>query len=72
MTEQDKFLARFEAMKALGLVDMKFFVRPGVTATQEEFFADANRIQDEVAHNQGLHNSWPSPDRQYDFAVDAL
>ncbi|WP_431856637.1 hypothetical protein [Azospirillum sp.] len=73
MTEQDKFLARFEDMKARGLIDIKFFVTPGSEDTVDKFFADANRIHDAVADDRSRrHASWPPPKVRYEFGVDSL
>jgi hypothetical protein len=54
MTERDKFIARFEEKKSRGMIDVKFFVRPGVKLTEEEFCAQANHIDDFVGANHHL------------------
>lgn len=52
MTERAKFLARFADKKATGLVDMKFFVKPGETLSEDDFFTQANHIDDYLGKNQ--------------------
>ncbi len=53
MTEREKFAARFDRKKESGLVDMKFFLREGTTLTEEEFFAQANHIDDQIEAGKG-------------------
>ncbi|MFM2042172.1 MAG: hypothetical protein RLY86_748 [Pseudomonadota bacterium] len=48
MTEQEQFIARFNKMRADGLVDIKFFVNPEGDVSVESFFGSLNRIFDAV------------------------
>ncbi|GEO42706.1 hypothetical protein SAE02_68540 [Skermanella aerolata] len=68
MTEQEKFLARFDVMKKNGLIDIKFFVRRSTGVTIEDFFADANRIEDDIeAERTEKLAEFPRPLQQYGF-----
>jgi hypothetical protein len=55
MTEEQRFMARFEQERSNGLVDMKFMVRDGDSLTREEFFGAVNRIDDAIAAGQCTH-----------------
>lgn len=64
MTEREKFVARFESEKNAGLADVKFFVRPGVILTEEEFCAQANHIDTFIDQNPHLaHHDLKALDR---------
>ncbi len=57
MTAQEKFIARFEQLKANGLVDIKFFVKGDVSLTPDEFFSAALRIDQAVEDGKCIRRS---------------
>ena len=67
MTEKEIAMARFNAAKAEGLVDTKFFVVGGPSLSDEEIFAGMNRIDDarengtSVKHESWAHDVNPTP-----------
>lgn len=59
MTEQERFLSRFDDMRAKGLVDIKFFVNRSVALTSESVSAAANRLLDSLDRGEHRgHRIW--------------
>ena len=69
MTEQAKFLARLDAARDQGLVDVKFLFHPSRAVKPEEIFAGLNAIEDSIERGTCFrHTRWdgdePAGERQ--------
>lgn len=59
MTEQAKFLARLDAARKDGLVDVKFLFHPSRAVKPEEIFAGLNAIESSIKDNSCVrHSGW--------------
>lgn len=70
MTEREKFVARFEQKRKDGLVDTKFFVNPEDGFTTEDFFCQANQIDNLVESGDcRRHRTFDENITQKDFSA---
>lgn len=53
--ERDRFVARFNAMAAKGLVDFKLFVQDPHTLSEEELFEALNQFEDAIEAGRAQH-----------------
>lgn len=71
MSEKERYEARMNEKYPLGWKIGGITLMPGVQLTEDELYAELNRIQD--LEDQGLitrHTSFPEPKSQHSFLLD--
>lgn len=63
ITERERFMARLSEATKAGLVDQKFFFRPGRAFEPEEIFGAMNAVEDAIKSGKcRRHAGWAGND----------